>query len=219
MERNSFLAWVRRAAAAGRLTDPGTETPTEPPADTADLVARFRVGLEALGGEVHEPEAASVAEVVAGLLRDADADSFLSWDAEHLPVPGILDALAAHGYRRRDDVVPDTPEGRREHQLEYIDCAVGLTGAEAGLAESGSIVVSSGPGRPRMASLIPETHIALLRRDDLWPSLAHWIAANPDAPAAPANWTIITGPSRTADIEQVLTRGVHGPRDVHVVLI
>lgn len=219
MERDSFLAWVSRAAAAGRLTDPGTESPAEPPADAGDLVARFRTGLEALGGEVHEPDAAETPAVVAGLMRDAGAEWFLSWDGAHLPVPGILDSLAERGLERRDDVVPEDAGRRRDHQLGYFDCAVGLTGAEAGLAESGSIVVSSGAGRSRMASLIPETHIALLRRDDLWPSLAHWIAANPDAPAEPANWTIVTGPSRTADIEQVLTRGVHGPREVHVVVI
>jgi L-lactate dehydrogenase complex protein LldG len=115
--------------------------------------------------------------------------------------------------------VPSDAVGRRTRQESYYDCAVGITGAQAGLADSGSVVVASGHGRSRMASLIPSLHIALLRRDRLWPSLAHWIHARPDALGTEANWTVITGPSRTADIEQVLTLGVHGPREVHVLLV
>lgn len=220
MDREAFLQKVRVATGRGGRTDPGLEPGLSSSFDTGDLEARFMANLASVGGTVHECADQDIAtEAVATLLRSAGGPPFLSWDAPHLPIPGLLDDLAANGLERRIDVVPDDPDGRRAHQLGYYDCTAGLTGADAALAESGSIVVASGRGRSRMASLIPEIHIALLDRSLLWPSLRAWIDAHPRVPAAAANWTVITGPSRTADIEQVLTRGVHGPREVHVVLI
>ena len=70
-----------------------------------------------------------------------------------------------------------------------------------------------------MASLIPLVHIALLREQDISPSLSHWIADNPTAAANTSNLVVITGPSRTADIEQILNLGVHGPKYLHVLVV
>jgi L-lactate dehydrogenase complex protein LldG len=96
---------------------------------------------------------------------------------------------------------------------------VGLTGADAGLAETGSIVVASGPGKSRLASLLPPVHVAILARDRLTASLAALIRERPYLATSGANFVCITGPSRTADIEHTLTRGVHGPKEVHVVIV
>jgi len=85
--------------------------------------------------------------------------------------------------------------------------------------ESGSVVLRHGPGRPRLASLAPEVHIAVLRAEQLHRSLAHFLHAEPGSVGATANLQVITGPSRTADIEQRLNLGVHGPRHLHVVLL
>lgn len=219
MERERFLSRVSRAIAARGPDDPGPSPGLVPAEERRDLVIRFRRNLEALGGTAHEPSAEDVFVTVAEIMRAATDGRFLAWDQPHLPVAGILDEIERLGMVRRSHAVPVDARGRRAHQLGYYDCAVGLTGADAGLAESGSIILSSGRGRPRMASLIPETHIALLPRSRISASLGHWILDRPDALATEANWTIITGPSRTADIEQVLTRGVHGPRDVHVVIV
>ena len=94
---------------------------------------------------------------------------------------------------------------------------VGVTGALVGLADTGSLVLIEGEGSPLTVSLLPDIHIAILRVSDLVPSL-------PDALAKPEIRTasaavIITGPSRTADIEMTLTIGVHGPKELHVFLI
>ena len=95
--------------------------------------------------------------------------------------------------------------------------AAGITGALVGIAESGSLVLVGGEGRPLTASLLPEIHIAILRESDLVPTLADALA-RPEILAASAA-VIITGPSRTADIEMALTIGVHGPKELHVFLI
>ena len=220
MNAGDFLAGVRRSLDLERPVDPGPTMAAPGGPEPEDLVRVFRDKLIAVEGVVHEPgSTAEAASLVESLIVAAGSESFMSWDSRHLPVDGLLTHLGERGLERIDDVVPTDASGRRRRQESYYDCAVGITGAEAGLAESGSVVVASGQGRSRMASLIPSLHIALLSRDLMWASLAHWIHAHPDALGSEANWTVITGPSRTADIEQVLTLGVHGPREVHVLLV
>ncbi|MEA2026292.1 MAG: lactate utilization protein, partial [Chloroflexota bacterium] len=118
-----------------------------------------------------------------------------------------------------DASVPSSADGRADHQRGYFDVKYGLTGAEAAFAETGSVVVRSGPGRPRMASLIPLIHVVLLPEDRIYRSPMHWLTEPESNAAGAANVVYITGPSRTADIEQKLTLGVHGPRELHVILI
>ena len=93
----------------------------------------------------------------------------------------------------------------------------GVTGAQMGIAESGSLVLGAGEGRPLTASLLPDIHIAILRESDLVPTLLDALR-RPEIRSASAS-VIITGPSRTGDIEMALTIGVHGPKEVHVFLI
>ena len=90
----------------------------------------------------------------------------------------------------------------------------------AGLADTGSIIVDSGSGRSRTASLLPPAHIALLPVSELYPDLPTWMALQGgDLLTKTANLTIISGPSKTADIELNLVLGVHGPGEVHVILL
>jgi len=93
----------------------------------------------------------------------------------------------------------------------------GLTGALAGIADTGSLVVIGGKGHPLTASLLPEIHLALLRVSELLPSLPEALR-RPEIREAPAA-VLVTGPSRTADIEMTLTIGVHGPGELLVFLI
>ena len=92
----------------------------------------------------------------------------------------------------------------------------GITGVDAALAETGTIVVSSGPGKSRLVSLLPPVHIALVPTSSLTVDLFTWTAAR--GGAMPASVTLISGPSKTADIEQVMAIGVHGPKRLIVIL-
>jgi L-lactate dehydrogenase complex protein LldF len=94
---------------------------------------------------------------------------------------------------------------------------VGVTGALAGIAETGSLVLLSGNGQTLTASLLPEIHVAVLRTSQLVPTLTEALGL-PEVRTASAG-VIVTGPSRTADIEMTLTIGVHGPGELHVFLI
>jgi L-lactate dehydrogenase complex protein LldG len=86
-----------------------------------------------------------------------------------------------------------------------------------GIAESGSLLLVSGEARPLSASLLPDIHIAILRASDLVQTLTEALA-RPELRSASAA-VIVTGPSRTGDIEMTLSIGVHGPKEVHVFLI
>lgn len=97
------------------------------------------------------------------------------------------------------------------------DADAGLTGVQAAIAESGTLVCTTGPGRPRGLSLVPPIHIAVVLASQIVPDLVDFLDRSAGTP--PSNIILITGPSKTADIEGVLITGVHGPREVHALLV
>lgn len=214
MEREAFLSRVGRASMTAELpSSPAVpaELPDYPP---ADLVALFRNRAQAVNAVVHGPVSRHGAPVtIAGIVTGHGARTFVSWDS--LPASGVPGALTAQGLRRLEFGL--THEDRDLSAFTSLD--VGVTGSTAGLAESGSLVLEHGPGRPRLASLLPEIHVALIDVDTISTTLAHWASKNPETAAKTTNLVIITGPSRTGDIEQQLNLGVHGPRHVHIVLV
>jgi L-lactate utilization protein LutC len=182
-------------------------------------VSRFTRELEPLGGTIHRvPSVAAAREAIVTLIvRDGTPD-VLAWDEADVGVAGLSAALREAGARLVDQQAAEGP-GREACMAALGACEVGLTGADFGLADTGSLVLVSGEGRGRLASLLPPVHIAVLPVSRLVWTLADVFAAAPDLATRGSNLAVITGPSRTADIEMTLTRGVHGPRDVHVVLI
>jgi L-lactate dehydrogenase complex protein LldG len=183
------------------------------------LVERFSAELTAIAGRVHRPATAREAvAAVTAVCREHGATRVLSWAPGWIGLPGLGEALAESGIGVDEGWLPDG--GDRIDRLAALDpIRVGITGAFAGIAESGTIAVVSGPGRSRLASLLTPVHIAVLRADRLYPSLAAFFSAHADIAEEGSNLVLITGPSRTADIEMTLTRGVHGPGEIHVVVI
>lgn len=119
-------------------------------------------------------------------------------------------AAAASGARVHRDVDPaEIVAGRDEDE-------VGVSHAAYGLADTGSVVLAAGPEEPRARSLLPPVHVTILDADRILPGLPELFRElRGELPSALA---IVTGPSRTADIEQKLVIGVHGPGEVHIVL-
>ena len=216
MDRDVFLSRVSAAVMATSLPPIPAVLERLPDLDPVDLVALFRSRALAVNAVVHGPvRAHGVPRTVSGIAAGHESLTFMAWD--DLPAVGVASALGTAGLSRVEDRVPE--EDRKHHQLGYAGLDLGVTGSIGGLAESGSVVLSHGPGRARMVSLVPEVHIALLDVSAISRTLAHWAARHPQTAAETANLVIITGPSRTADIEQQLNLGVHGPRHLHVVLI
>ena len=145
-------------------------------------------------------------DIVLGLI--GKEKSISSWDPEHIPIPGLAEVLDNSGI---------TCVG------QDANVRIGLTGIDAALAATGSVVLMSGEGRFRASSLLPSVHIAVMTTGQIMPDLESWWAKQKAAGLEHfqqhSNIVVITGPSRTADIAMELVMGMHGPRELHVVLI
>jgi L-lactate dehydrogenase complex protein LldG len=224
--RYNVLAAVARGVRVGvlppgaRMEHPGRSPQLDRVVDGEGMIESFTLELSKLSGFVHRvgSDAEAVAQVRA-LIAERGADRILAWDDQWLQPAGIGEALRREGIALESCVLPATRDARAARLQELDPVLVGLTGAHAALADTGSVVVVSGPGRGRIASLLPPTHIAVVHAEQLYPSLGPFLAANPDIIEVGANMVVITGPSRTGDIEGTLVLGVHGPGDLHVVLI
>ena len=192
-----------------------------------ETLARFQTEFERVAGVFHRvPTAAEVPDVVGRLARERQARRLIAWHPEALGADWSA-ALTARGL-----TVELMPRGEigDEHtrpalRRRIADADLGLTGADLAVAETGSLVLIAGRGRPRSTSLLPPCHVAVFGRSALVESLAQ-VGAFFEAwhrDAAP-EWkggviNVITGPSRTADIELTLIRGVHGPQELHAIFV
>jgi L-lactate dehydrogenase complex protein LldG len=214
--REDILTGLRAALAHGKPF-PGAE-PAAAQAVTRidpgeDLVARFIAEVQRVKGEVHTAANDDEAlDITKDLLTSHHVRRVVMWDEAHLPLRGVWALLERLGIER---VYGDN--------TSVAAAEAGITGADWALAATGTLVLSSGPGRPRMASLLPPLHIALLTEDRLIPRLEDYLAAQRVTHFGvfrrSSNVTLITGSSRTSDIELHPVFGVHGPLALHVVLI
>jgi L-lactate dehydrogenase complex protein LldG len=139
----------------------------------------------------------------------ADDSLVLSWPFRHIPLSGLKGALQANSTAIAE--------------VRDASVRVGITGVDAALAATGSIVLATGQGKHRLTSLLPPIHIAVVRQKQVIADLETWVAMQraqgSDAFRQSASTVIISGPSRTADIAMQLTIGMHGPREHHIILV
>lgn len=112
---------------------------------------------------------------------------------------------------------PATIDGWQDVLFHQTDA--GFTVVDAGIAATGTLIVRSSPQQPRTASLVPPLHIALVYASTLYADMHQAMRAMQWADAMPSNLVMISGPSKTSDIQQTLAFGAHGPRWLHVWLI
>jgi L-lactate dehydrogenase complex protein LldG len=184
----------------------------------ADWVGEFSQRLTAVGGHVYLVNDGSAArqqlrDIVTGL-RAKGVTLRTAVFTGHLLVQELeLDTLLPH-LDVETFPIPHSP-------FPIQDADLGLTGVEYAVASSGTIVMAASPQHPRSASLLPPVHIAVVRQNQLLPDLAALAnKLHQDFPERPSSGlALVTGPSRTADIEQTLSIGVHGPGELHVLMI
>ncbi|MBM6399256.1 LutC/YkgG family protein [Phycicoccus sonneratiae] len=196
--RDDVLAAVRAALGEDRPDLPAVDRSyrdRDPLPAGADLVDLFVERVEDYRAEVTRCAAADLEATVAAALAGA----------ERVVVPDGLD-LAVRG------AVPDadlTPTG-----LDAVDAVV--TRASLGVAETGTLVLTHGPGEGRRAiTLVPDVHVCVLPASGVVRGVTDAVAALD--PVRPQTW--VSGPSATSDIELDRVEGVHGPRTLHVVLV
>jgi L-lactate dehydrogenase complex protein LldF len=201
------------SAAAVHAPAPDTQTG----AKSHDLRSRFIAAASETGYAVVECSRDQVMDEVARVLGQEGAVEVLTSGSVSRDWEPILERLESRGIRTFEG----GPALEGAASLERAAAArVGLTGAVAGLADVGTLVLPSGEGRSLCASLLPPVHLAILDERDLHDSLEAWLATDGGRwVAQEAAVVLVTGPSRTADIEMTLTIGVHGPRRVVVFLV
>jgi L-lactate dehydrogenase complex protein LldG len=175
-----------------------------------ELVARFQAMLAKVGAaaELVDDHAAAAARV-AVLLAEHNARRVLLSDAPE--VAAVMALLPTTIERLGPDAARD----------DMLAADAGLTAAQWAIAETGTLVLESTDERHRLASLLPELHVALVPCSRLLPTLGDAFARlhTPGGDPNARTLTFVTGPSRTADIELELVVGVHGPKHLHVLLL
>jgi len=153
----------------------------------------FKENLESVAG--HCVITADVADVLRKIVADLRAERIAISDAPELADFGVM------------------PE---RDQIFNFD--VGITKAQAAIAETGTLVLDSSCERNRLVSLVPPVHIAIVAASRIYPTVADVLAMLQNGKEMSPTITFITGPSRTADIELTLTIGVHGPQELYVII-
>ncbi len=222
MDESQFLEIVRSSLAETPTSRAAETLPQQKPSDTNDesLSERLCREVETVGGVVYRVRTREEArDKIRDILVEIKAEQVVRLTTELVEEIDIDDALRERGMTlmacdlRRDN------DRERLREMEFSADA-GVTSVDYGIAETGSLVVLAAPGNGRAVSLLPLVHIAVLRASDIVYELgALFERIKREHGKLPSATTFITGPSRTADIELVLTVGVHGPRELHLVLL
>lgn len=215
------------AAAHGGAATPHA-APPPPPGDAAYLrfaaartwppaerLPRLRRCMEAVKAEFLEATAASWPSVVRDFLRSAGARHVMAGAGSPLAAPL---AAACAGGDPPALLLYDRPiEELKQSLFSTVDA--GITTCLGGIAETGGLILCPSPEEPRLLSLVPPIHIVLLDPANLWDTFWQAVRELGWARSIPPNALVVSGPSKTADIEQTLAYGVHGPKRLVVVLI
>ncbi|PDO09343.1 MAG: hypothetical protein BLM47_13085 [Candidatus Reconcilbacillus cellulovorans] len=206
-------------------------------ADRAELVRRFVGNWEALGGKAFVVPTATAAEEVGRLLAEFVAEHRICraarWVHPELERLGVDAALAKAGAETvlwafdpsaEEGTTADEAYPARRRLIEAAEsCELGVVCPDVAIADTGTIVLAAGPGRGRSVSLLPGVLFAVLPEERvvlrLGEAFEYFRAAYADSEKRPSSLNLITGPSRSSDIENDLTIGVHGPGVVYAVVV
>jgi L-lactate dehydrogenase complex protein LldG len=217
--RDQILGSIRANLGRGRLDDTAraalearlkTHSRNLVPARAAALDHAGQVALFVREAEAVAATVARVADLrdVPGAIADYLSRQNLPAQLVMTPDPQ-LDAIPWH-----EQPMLAIRKGRAEK-----DDAVGITGCFAAIAETGTLILISGPDMPTRNNFLPDTHVVVLRADQVVAAYEDGWDRLRSGGAMPRTVNFITGPSRTGDIEQRIVLGAHGPRRLHIVLV
>jgi L-lactate dehydrogenase complex protein LldG len=210
MSREHILHRVRTAIGRSAGQSPDAAPPVRirvPSHDSAALISTLLARVAALAGKTYH--AATPADAFAFVAAAIAGKTAIASNAPFLVECGIAD-------------LPGVRTGITDRQELRACCAtvdVGITSADYALADTGSLVMLSSSQEARLISLLPPAHIAIVPRDRVLSGLDELFTRLPRPAEQTSSMVLITGPSRTADIEQILVRGVHGPGEITVVAV
>ncbi|MET0091708.1 MAG: lactate utilization protein [Candidatus Thiodiazotropha sp.] len=209
--RTRILAHLRQAPQERLRPIPSADV--SEPTDTTALIEQFRSRMEAVHGEVRVSGRDDWLDAVIQILDDHQVGR-LWMSAETWPGRDIRDRLPANVSLVSGEGAGD----QWKHQLFHeVDAA--LTGCLGAIAETGSLALWPSQAEPRLMSLVPPLHIVILEAERIAATFDELIREQNWAAQMPTNALLISGPSKSADIEQVLAYGVHGPKALVVLIL
>lgn len=209
--RDRILSRLR----SGPRQEPPTRPDWMPPAYAAEERRdRFVAMLESSHAEVHRVGAADWPARLRQVL-EAKGISSLAYG----PGTEAGRQLAAEWGEGGPALVPYDRPVEDFKQALVSEIGAGFTTTRGGIAQTGSLVLWPTPEEPRLLSLLPPVHVTLVEEAALTDTLAATLAAQNWAAGMPTNAVLVSGPSKTADIEQTLAYGVHGPKELIVLLM
>lgn len=212
--RERILARLH-ASGTEQTTVPEAPLPPELSLDREAKIERLATLMAAMRTEVHIVDADSWPEKLTELARERGWKRLLYGPGGPIGAP-IETAWSSDAVGLPELVTYSGPVETFKEDLFQIDA--GITSVRAGVADTGAVVLWPTEHEPRLMSLVPPVHVAVLDADTIYNSLAEMMAAENWAADMPTNALLISGPSKTADIEFILVFGVHGPKEL-VVLI
>ncbi|MBE0474712.1 lactate utilization protein [Rhodoferax sp.] len=213
-----------RSSILARLRAPATPAPLPLPAvsawfdahqrheDSAQRVARWRAALEAVKTEVHDTTVADWPELLLRLMAEKGLRNLLI--GSDTPHGAELEARQPANLELKR--YAESIDSWRDVLFDEIDAS--LTLAKSAIAEIGSLILWPTPQEPRLMSLVPSVHFVLLDVATIHADFYSAMTAEGWANGLPTNALLICGPSKTADIQQTLAYGAHGPRELVVLL-
>jgi L-lactate dehydrogenase complex protein LldG len=207
MARDHILHRIRTG-----LGRSGGEAPPPPPpvrlrvpeVAMDERIATMRMRIEALAGKTAftDDPLSAVREALAGRTAVASNAPYLA-EIGVTGLPGVRSGIL----------------DREELTAVCATAGVGITSADYALADTGTLVMIASPEEQRLISLLPPAHLAVVPKDRILTGLDELFTRVPLPADVSSSLVLITGPSRTADIEQILVRGVHGPGQLTVVIV
>jgi len=183
-----------------------------PLVDPAMLLEPFETAARASRADVLRASRANWPQAVRAALKQRGCTRVAIGAASPLQ-PGLDAALRDLQVRRFEQAL----EQWKGELFDAVDA--GITSTEAGIADTGTLVLCPGAREPRTLSLVPPVHVAVLMASSLYASLPAALRALTPEADMPTNLLLISGPSKTADIQQTLAYGAHGPKELVIVLV
>lgn len=223
-EIHKIIASVKNALDSGAPTLDHAETakhamPVAPSALRAELATSFARELEAVGGNflgILTP--AAMTSRIVTLARELDATTVAIGQGLATDMGAIGEALERAEFK----IVRTLPVAdieRAAMRSRVANAELGIAEADFAIASTGTLAVVSTDSRPSSLTLLPPASLVIIQIDRMMATLAEVLAAIGPAGLAAHRLTLITGPSRTADIEKRIVLGVHGPKSLHVVVV
>jgi L-lactate dehydrogenase complex protein LldG len=210
MSREHILHRVRTALGRSEGQPPSAPPPVRlrvPQVDLDDRVVSLLMRVEALNGKGYRAKTPNDArqfalDAIAGQTAVASNAPFLV-ECGIANLPGVRSGIT----------------DREELSALCASCALGITSADYALADTGTLVMLSSQQEARLISLLPPAHLAIVPIGRILSGLDELFTVLANPAEQTSSMVFITGPSRSADIEQILVRGVHGPGEISVVVV